>query len=102
MITDTPRSLTLRTPDWPAHPFFATPHAAENCRPTEPINAAFHVRRGDRKKEALPWLFSALREDNSHVPTHETLATFYEGKGANPQEAARHRQVIAMLKTAAK
>lgn len=55
-----------------------------------------------REKEALPWLFSALREDNSHIPTHETLATFYEGKGANPQEAARHRQVIAMLKTAAK
>lgn len=51
-----------------------------------------------RDREAVGWFLGALREDTNHVPSHEALAGYYEGKGFNPQLAAQHRYAVQQIK----
>jgi tetratricopeptide (TPR) repeat protein len=46
--------------------------------------------RNKLERQALRWFASALQDDPNHVPTHEVLADYYEGRG-NGQLAALHR-----------
>lgn len=55
-----------------------------------------------RDRDAVGWFLGALREDPNHVPSHEALADYYEGKGFNPQLAAQHRYAVQQVKPAQK
>jgi Tfp pilus assembly protein PilF len=46
--------------------------------------------------EALRWLQSALQVGPDHLPSHQTLAGYYQATG-NPVLAARHRAIAQRL-----
>lgn len=52
--------------------------------------------RSGQPDDGLRWLQSALQVDPDHLPTHQTLAGYYQATG-NPVLAARHRAMASRL-----
>jgi predicted Zn-dependent protease len=52
--------------------------------------------RAGQPKEGLRWLQSAIQVDPDHLPSHQTLAGYYNATG-NPVLAARHRAIAQRL-----
>ncbi len=49
--------------------------------------------RSGSPKEGLRWLESALREDPRHLPTHRSMALYYQ-KAGQAGRAARHLEQV--------
>jgi Flp pilus assembly protein TadD len=52
--------------------------------------------RSGQPVESLRWFHTALQIDPDHLPTHQTLAAYYQETG-NPALASRHRAIAQKL-----
>jgi tetratricopeptide (TPR) repeat protein len=64
--------------------------------PAIPHQIAVIALHAAQPEEALRWLQIALQLDPNHLPTHQTLATYYYTAG-NPVLAAKHRAIAERL-----
>ncbi len=67
--------------------------AAEAKAPLRHEGALLYLKYGKRD-EALAWLLTALEDDPTYRPAHESLARWYEAAGQT-ELAARHRRLAA-------
>jgi tetratricopeptide (TPR) repeat protein len=65
------------------------------------FEAAMIALRAGLAREGLRWLLTALQVDPNHLPTHRTLAFYYQETGS-PILAARHRAIAQRLSARAK
>jgi tetratricopeptide (TPR) repeat protein len=77
-------------------------HLIQGPLQTTPNDPAVHHEiaimafRAGRPEEAFRWLKTALQVGPDHLPTHQTLAGYYQDTG-NPALAARHRALAQKL-----
>jgi tetratricopeptide (TPR) repeat protein len=64
--------------------------------PAVPHQIGVIALRAGQSAEALRWLQTALQIDPNYLPTHRTLAAYYQATG-NPVLAARHRAIASRL-----